>query len=81
MRVAGKSAESSEVGESVDEGRLENCSTKTGMIKSLSQGQFAAREKKKRGWMRESLLLVMRCIWEVSFLRLIFINTLLWIDK
>lgn len=44
MRVAGKGAESSEVGESVDEGRLENCPTKRGMIKSLSQGQFAARK-------------------------------------
>lgn len=43
-RVAGEGAQSSEVGESVDEGRLENGSTKSGVIKSLSQGQFAARQ-------------------------------------
>lgn len=60
----------SKVEESVDQGRLENCSTKRDIIKSLSQGQFdAGKKKKRRRWeVGQSLHLVMRCIWEVSFL-------------
>lgn len=42
MRVASK------VGESVNEGKLENCSTKRDTIKSLSQGQFAASKTNKK---------------------------------
>lgn len=38
----------SKVEESVDQGRLENCSTKRDIIKSLSQGQFDAGKKKKK---------------------------------
>lgn len=38
----------SKIEESLDEGRLENCSTKRNTIKSLSQDQFDASKKKKK---------------------------------